>query len=384
VAAGIKNSLLAYTDSMAQVINQSQIKNFSPKSSGGAGWVINQHVYNEITLYSTYQEGVNYLKTFIDKHADYLTTTFAARAGDDGNDDDDDNPPPVVEEPPVTPFVPDEAFYYRIMNKGSNKLFDIENEALTNGSPLVMWSALPDRATQQWAVDSVAGSNGTYVRILNAASGLALTDKAEQNGTSYLTGAQVQQMTLDSLNDRQVWQLAPLRTGGLYALINKQTDLALNNSGGSQADGNRVISYTNDGRNEESANRQWYLEKTEMRPVVVVPEDSIPEVVIPEDSIPEVVIPEDTITDGLTVPYAPQYAVLYNPDTQTIRFVAEATHVDAIQALPDTEVRLYNTAGLLLRTFRSATEEYIGNLPPGTYILSWHDSISPHSVKFVK
>ena len=359
VAAGIKEHLLAYTDSMSQVVYQSQIKNFQPRTQGGAGWVINKREYNEITLYSSYQAGVDYLKTFISAHADYLTTTFAARAPEEGGGE--------VPEPedPREAFVPDETFYYRIMNKGANKLFDVAT--MPKDTTLVgMWDPTQGRAQQHWAIDSVAGSNGKYVRILNAHGGLALTDMAVYNSSEgkYSIDMQVKLTPLDSLNERQMWHFAPLRAGqGLYAFINKQTNLALNNSGGGQADGNRVISYTNDDRNEESQNRQWYFEKTEMRPEPQ--DDDYP------DALPQVL-------------GAPQYAVIYNPDAQTIRFVAEATHVDAVQDLPQMTVHILNTAGMQLRTFSSEREEYVGDLATGIYMITWHDGQGMRSVKFVK
>lgn len=65
----IVDKTLAYIDSMAQVIDKSQALNATK-------WPLTSHVYNEITLYSTYLEGVEYMKRFVSNHALYLCEVF--------------------------------------------------------------------------------------------------------------------------------------------------------------------------------------------------------------------------------------------------------------------------------------------------------------------
>lgn len=337
VAAGIEEHLCHYVDSMAAVLRKSQAENFSI-------WPIDQRVYNEIQLFSTYQEGVDYLKQFIRTHTDYLTATFASMASS--------NVPP--EEPESEPFVVDESFYYRISNKGSGKLLAVEGQETAAGAGLVMESAISGRLSQQWEIES-AGI-GEYVRIVNSGSGLAMTDVAQQSGGQYVTGSQLQQLPLDETDERQLWLIDAVSTGNVYAFINKATDLAINNSGGSAGEGNPVISYTNDERNEVSLNRQWYVEKTEPRPV-------------------------DT---GIGSPAADlQYAVWFDPVAQQLRFAPE--HVGGGTAgVPDAEVRVFSADGRLCLTGRSTEPLSVGHLPAGVYVLSWTDGSTARSLKFAK
>ncbi|MGI6218620.1 MAG: CotH kinase family protein [Bacteroidaceae bacterium] len=338
VAAGIEEHLCHYIDSLAAALDRSQAENFSI-------WPINQRVYNEIRLFSTYQEGVDYLKQFIHDHTAFLTETFASMASS--------NQPPV--ETPSEPFVVDESFYYRISNKGSAMLLAVDGESTEAGAGLIMESAISGKESQQWEIED-AGGTGGYVRIVNSASGMAMTDMAVQSGGQYVIGSQLQQQPLDAQNDRQLWQITPVSTGNLYALINKATNLAINNSGGSSTEGNPVISYTNDARNEESLNRQWYVEKTEPRPV-------------------------DTGIERL--PESAQYAVYYDPALQQIRFAPEQIG-GGVPAVPDVEVRLYSADGQLCAAFRSVDTYSMSHLPEGVYILSWDDGSGMRSLKFAK
>ena len=58
VERGIENHVMNYIDSIAAVIDRSQTLNLQK-------WPINRRDYNEIVLFSTYQEGVDYLKSFL-------------------------------------------------------------------------------------------------------------------------------------------------------------------------------------------------------------------------------------------------------------------------------------------------------------------------------
>lgn len=101
LARGIEEHVVDYIDSMSVVIDRSQAMNFQK-------WPIDRRDYNEIVLFSTYQEGIDYLKSFLHTHCAYLTKTFAKAAEEMGS----------MEEP--TPeFTLDTGFYYRLYNKGT-------------------------------------------------------------------------------------------------------------------------------------------------------------------------------------------------------------------------------------------------------------------------
>ncbi len=337
VAAGIEEHLCAFVDSMALALDRSQAENFSI-------WPINQRVYNEICLFSTYQEGIDYLKQFIRDHAAYLTETFASMASS--------NQPPV--ELPSDSFVVDEAFYYRISNKGSGMLVGVEGQSLEEGAGLVLENAISGQESQQWEIEE-SGVDG-YVRIVNSASGMAVTDVATESGGQYIIGSQLEQQPFVEGNERQLWQIEAVSTGNVYNLINKATNLVANNSGGLSVDGNPIISYTNDERNEVSLNRQWYVEKTDPRPV-------------------------STGVAGL--PVEAQYAIYYDPSLQQIRFAPEQSG-GGIPEVPEMEVRLCSADGRLCGVFRSTEVYSVSHLPSGVYILSWNDGSGTRSLKFAK
>ena len=73
LARGIEEHVVDYIDSMSVVIDRSQAMNFQK-------WPIDRRDYNEIVLFSTYQEGIDYLKSFLHTHCAYLTKTFAKAA----------------------------------------------------------------------------------------------------------------------------------------------------------------------------------------------------------------------------------------------------------------------------------------------------------------
>lgn len=331
VANGMKDHLLAYIDHLASELNSSQALNYQQ-------WKIDERAYNEIMLYSTYQGGIDYLKNFIDKHADYLTETFASLV--------DEEEPPIEE--PSDPFEPDGEFYYRVGNKGSGKVLDVAGNSKEPGAVIEMWSPNFDSMGQYWEAKPV----GQYIQFISRLSGLALQDNAVKVDGSYKTGYQLTQETPDEEDPRQLWKVEPVNTGDVYVLINRNSNLVMNNSGGNTADGNRVITYTNDDRNLTSNNRQWYVEKTEVKD-------------------------NPSGVDENSMPSA-DYFVYYNPETQVIHFVAED------QSLIDTDVSLYSVSGTRIAEFRSTGDLSVADLPAGVYILRWMEGSQSRSVKFVK
>ena len=105
-----------------------------------------------------------------------------------------------------------------------------------------------------------------------------------------------------------------------------------------------------------SLNRQWYVEKTEPRPV-------------------------DTAIGSPAAGL--QYAVWFDPVAQQLRFAPE--HVGGGTAgVPDAEVRVFSADGRLCLTGRSTEPLSVGHLPAGVYVLSWTDGSTARSLKFAK
>ena len=333
IERGFEEHVMNYIDSLAVVIDRSQTLNFQK-------WPINQRVYNEITLYSTYLEGVEYMKRFLRGHFDYLTRTFAKADEEMGGGGD---PEPGEVEEPTPDFELDDDFYYRILNKGNGNAIDASDG---NAGAICMWSPDYDRGSQIWDVVQV----GEYYQLINSVSGLAITDCATYSGGSYQPGMQLEQKEVDEENDLQLWSFVPINTVNSYVIVNKKTNLAMNNSGGGAADGTSVLSWKNDYENASKNTRQWRIEKYEQKPV-----------------------------NSIEAPaYAVQYAVLYNQDEQQIRFVAE--DMEALTGIAD----IYTTSGQKVMSFSVRETVDVSHLSDGMYILRWVQDSRQHSVKFMK
>ena len=240
---GLEACLLHYIDSMAWLINESQKLNYSRYS-------IQSRTYNEIYLYSTYDGYINQLKTFITEHAAFLTTLFARRAGDAGGSGGDGDKPVALQ-----PFELNSAYFYRVYNKGTNMVLDVDDVS----NNIVMNSPVYGKDTQLWRIEKV----GDYYRLQNRAMEMAFNDPTQAN----TVGTQLNLADVADGDTRQLWDFVVVNENGNYNIINVATDLVINNRGGSNDEGNHVISYYNDDRNTVSNNRQW----------LIVPEELIPD-----------------------------------------------------------------------------------------------------------
>ncbi|MDE6491321.1 MAG: CotH kinase family protein, partial [Muribaculaceae bacterium] len=187
VNAGIEQHIIDYIDNTAALIEDSQKLNF-------AKWPINRHDYNELVLFSTYAEGVNYLKDFIRNHIVFLSEEFRKAAGD--------NTPT-----PVETFVPDPHYYYTFSNRSNGLYADVSNGSVVVNSRDALASS------QQWALDIV--SDGWF-RIVNRNNGMAITDVAQQGLTGYQGGAQLAMRNIDNADESQQWKAEPMTTGNCY------------------------------------------------------------------------------------------------------------------------------------------------------------------------
>lgn len=234
VAEGIEGHLLHYVDSLAVLLDESQRLNYQK-------YRIDQRVYNEIYLFSTYQEYIDDLKEWISDHIQFLSYGFASRSGD---------------EEPLDPFRPTEGWYYRITNRGTGMSVDIS--APSAGAGAVVWQTDASRESQHWYFRSVGG----HYQIINRVGDLALCDPSPSSAT----GTQLSVTPADDTDDRQLWEIVTINENGNYNLVNVATRHAANNQGGGTDNGTNVISYTSDERNTTSNNRQWRITKEEPIP----------------------------------------------------------------------------------------------------------------------
>jgi hypothetical protein len=234
VAEGIEYHLLDYVDSLAVLLDESQQLNYQK-------YRIDQRVYNEIYLFSTYQEYIDDLKTWISDHIQFLSYGFASRSGD---------------EEPLDPFRATEGWYYRITNRGTGMSVDISTPSA--GAGAVMWQTDASRESQHWIIRNA----GNHLQIVNRVGDLALCDPSPSSET----GTQLSVAPADNTDERQLWDIVTINENGNYNLVNVATRHAANNQGGGTDNGNPIISYTNDERNATSNNRQWHITKEEQIP----------------------------------------------------------------------------------------------------------------------
>lgn len=239
---GIEAYLCHYIDSMAQLIYESQELNYSRYS-------IQSRTYNEIYLYSTYDEYINQLKNFIGEHAAFLTTLFASRVGDTDGGDGSEGVDDVLK-----PFELNNSYFYRVYNRGTNMVLDVTD----GGKNVVMCSPVYGKDTQLWRIERV----GDYYRMVNKGAGMAFNDPS----MSGMVDTPLDLAEIDESDTRQLWQFVTVNENDNYNIINVNTDFVINNRRGSSAEGNNVISYYNDDRNSVSNNRQWRIVPEELVP----------------------------------------------------------------------------------------------------------------------
>ena len=310
---------LAFVDSIAAVIDESQQLNFQV-------WPINQRTWDELQLFSTYQEGIDYLKAFLVDHATYLSSVFP-------NPDGIQPPKPEA----TNPMNVDKDYYYYIYNVGSSHLIDI-----CDGSDyLGTWTPDANRyMTQQWEIRPVTAD---YYRLVCRESNLAITDMADGSSGQYATGSQLQVQTIDKEDDRQLWRF--VKAGENWALENKKTNLAWNNSNSGTADGNPVISWTNNSDNAFKPTRQWYIEKA-----------------------------DENITVGLASQWTEDFDYRITLDQHSKQFhIRIPNGVENVRGT----IALYDLNGRILAS-GSVTEAVDASmLPSGVYILKW--TVNGHS-----
>lgn len=229
IQSGLEDSLIKYIDATVLLLDASQHRNFDR-------WpVLSTKVYNEQFLFPTYEEGVDYLKSYLRQRISFLTASFEST------------------QPEIpTPAFSVEPFYYRILNKGTNNAIDVADNATSVLNRLYMWAPQEEDLAQQWIIRQL--NTGNY-QFINRNSGLAMMG----NGRAVHL---IQQLP-DSSDKAQQWKIVPLFSGDIYGLENVLSGYSVNNSGGNTANGTAVIEYDNNMLNLAKTNQHWYLQKVE-------------------------------------------------------------------------------------------------------------------------
>lgn len=231
VEEGIEEHIINFIDETALLLEESQTLNFGK-------WLIDQRAYDELVLFSTYWEGVNYLKQFITQHISFLTIAFRNAAEATGD---------------PKPFVADQEYCYIISNKGTGKMADVDDS-----QGLCIWGLSDDRNDQHWRFVS---DGKDHYQIINCNSGLAVSETAVMTGNTYSVGNQLELKKPDMQDLRQLWTITPTSNeAGMGMVIeNLLSGNSWNNNGGWDYDGNFIISWYSDSENPSKPNRQWYI-----------------------------------------------------------------------------------------------------------------------------
>jgi hypothetical protein len=317
--AGLVDYMQQKVDSLQALLSESQALNY-------AKWGINKKMYHEMVLYSTYDQYVSDLKTFITEHCAYLESAFADRKPTE----------------PTPPFVPDD-FFYHIVNAKTMKSIDV------SGSSVMQNATDNNRASEDWYMRDIG--DGKFL-ILNRSNNLALNDPTPGSATATTNvGTQLNVVEANEEDTRQQWQFLPQGTAGYYNLLNVYTQHIANLSGGSSDNGTSILSYTNDSRNGESLNRLWYI--------------------VDNGGLP------DELT-GIEAAVPDEYALAYNPVFQILHFGSSqpesltfTVHVVALNGMP-------------VGSFVANEQFSMADQPSGIYIVSWKVNGKTRSVKFRK
>ena len=350
--SGMEDYLNHKIDSLTQLIDASQQLNYQR-------WGISTRVLRERVLFSTYDQYIADLRTFLRRHLPYLKTAFAALLPEPIDPVDPVDPDDPEDDDTVVPAFPaDSLSYYAISNAGTGTFIDLDE---VTGE---IWSQPrnDESESQQWQI--IPLHNG-YRWIVNRLTGYALNDPTEGNPTpTTLTGAHLNVVEPDSLDVRQQWDIVA-QSGNAYNLINRFSHHGLNLSGGSSAPGAPILSYTNDERNATSNNRKWRIEEVGK----VAPDDPVD----PDD-------PDDPDNPSVGIADLSEvdYALAYDPQSGRLHFGS-----DDLVALTF-PVRVYDRSGHLVRTFRASAGTSLAALPRGLYIITWTAASRRHTVKLLR
>ena len=314
-AMGLDEHMLHFVDSMAQVIRPSRIENYKR-------WSISTKTYDEVYIFSTYDEYVQNTRDFILAHNAYLASEFERRRG-------------LV---PTKAFQAQEEYSYKIYCKA----FPSMAVTQTGDGVGICRVTDEDDDSQKWNIRATGG----HFQIVNALTGQALADPgAGQGELLYTTDA-------DSTRLAQLWDFIPQGIGGYYNIRNAATWHVAYNQDGMAMQGNPLCCVASDDGDATSGNRQWQLltvGKSDLTPVEAI----------------------EAETD---------YALAYSAEAQTLRFVCQ----DTDRLVLHFTATLHDTAGRVVAQMPSAGTFSTAHLPSGMYVVSWRFAGAAHSCKFVK
>lgn len=138
---------------------------------------------------------------------------------------------------------------YKIVNRNSGKVADVNGASLSDGTPVIQWG-YGGNSNQQWQIVPVC--TGIY-KVLNRNSGKAM----DVSGSSTADGGLIIQWTFGGGFNQQ-WEIVDVG-GGYYTFINRNSRKALDVSGASVDNGAQLIQSGYSG----SYSQQWQIIKVQ-------------------------------------------------------------------------------------------------------------------------
>lgn len=311
---GLDAKMLAHIDYYEDLLRESAQKNYQV-------WGISTRAYEEIVLFSTYKEYVDYVREFVPKHNAWLLQKFRS----------------MEPQEPTKPFEVDTNYVYKFYNKGvPTSIIGVNGENAAVG----LYASVSENEEQQWEIIPFRD----YLLLKNRRTGLMLTDTESKT--------QLEQRYFVATSKRQLWEMVP-QSNGYYNLKNVASGRIVNNSNGRSTDGNPILVLDSSDRDATSENRLWRIVKDgdKWKPVDVGIHSAEAEV---------------------------DYALTYNRNTQRVRFLAADVSELTFQA------DIHDLHGRLVARF-AAREGYDASvLPAGTYVVNWYFAGRRHSGKFIK
>ena len=217
-AAGLITKINSLITTMKATLNESQAKNFEK-------WpILNTKVYLEYKSTGTYDEHVEYMRTYLQNRLAWLEMEITGELGNDT--------------------------YYKIINKRSGKA------AVPGANPqlLAQQTFQPANNSHHWAMKTTEIDGIKYFTLTNRATGARIM--SPDNERSQLT------LSSDAVTARQQWRLITYWDHIHYSLLNKENNLAMDNYFGLIQDGNIVSQYPYDENRGE--NELWRIIATDV------------------------------------------------------------------------------------------------------------------------
>ncbi len=216
---GIEQQLIDYITKTAVLLNESQQINYSKWQT------LETVVYREQFLFSTYEEGVEYLKSYISNRVAFLNEGFVKSD---------------IE--PTASFEYEPNAYYHIINKKSGNAVDVSTDVIDEGTKLMLWKPTKGKLTQHWKLEK--DNNNNFI----------ITNRVSEESIKAIgfAGANIVTHKIDnSVNFK--WEIISTNSKDYFGIVGRSFGYVFNNSGGNLDNGTPLIEWNSDINRSDNA-----------------------------------------------------------------------------------------------------------------------------------